>query len=184
MPQICDVVAKYNGKATFFVVGNNVSANVDSLNYAINKGFEIGNHSMTHATYTSLDMDGVKKEIDDCDKAVKEATGYEMKLIRYPGFATNDEIDAMVESDYSRPTINGYGIGESDTATVADLQNGILNAAKDGKVILMHCQGKTAQALDKALNELTQRGYEFVTVSELFGGTEKIPLGSQQKDAK
>lgn len=36
----------------------------------------------------------------------------------------------------------------------------------------------------KALNELTQRGYEFVTVSELFGGTEKIPLGSQQKDAK
>lgn len=48
----------------------------------------------------------------------------------------------------------------------------------------MHCQSKTLAALDKALNELTQRGYEFVTVSELFGGTEKIPLGSQQKDAK
>ena len=161
-----------------------MSANKESLQYAVDKGFEIGNHSMTHATYTDLDMAGVKKEIDDCDNAVKEATGYEMKLIRYPGFATNAEIDEMVKSDYGRPTINGYGIGESETATVADLQNGILNAAKDGRVILMHCQSKTLAALDRALNELTQRGYEFVTVSELFGGTENIPLGSQQSDAK
>lgn len=161
-----------------------MSANKESLQYAVDKGFEIGNHSMTHATYTALDMAGVKKEIDDCDNAVKIATGYEMQLIRYPGFATNPAIDAMVKSDYGRPTINGYGIGEDDTATVADLQNGILDAAKDGRVILMHCQSKTLAALDKALNELTQRGYEFVTVSELFGGTEKIPLGSQQKDAK
>ena len=184
VPSICDVVAKYSGKATFFVVGNNVSANKKSLQYAVDKGFEIGNHSMTHATYTDITLDEVKKQISDCDAAVKAATGYEMKLIRYPGFATNDEIDEMVKKDYGRPTINGYGIGESDTATVADLQNGILNAAKDGRVILMHCQSKTLAALDRALNELTQRGYEFVTVSELFGGTENIPLGSQQKDAK
>jgi peptidoglycan/xylan/chitin deacetylase (PgdA/CDA1 family) len=184
VPQICDAFEKYNGKATFFVVGNNVSANKDYLNYAINKGYEIGNHSMTHATFTDIPLDRVRSEIADCDKAVREATGYEMKLLRLPGLAINDEVNNMITNELGRPMLSGYGGGESETATVNDIKNNILNNAKNGRVILLHCQAKTVQALDSALNELTTRGYEFVTVSDLFGGTDKIPLGYQVKEVQ
>ncbi|MGN0493130.1 MAG: polysaccharide deacetylase family protein, partial [Acutalibacteraceae bacterium] len=184
VPQICDAFEKYNGKATFFVVGNNVSANTEYLNYAIDKGFEIGNHSMTHATFTNITLDEVRTEISNCDKAVKDATGYEMTLLRLPGLAINDEVNNMITNELGRPMLSGYGGGESDTATVNDIKNTILSNAKDGRVILLHCQAKTVSALDSALNELTMRGYEFVTVSELFGGTENIPLGYQVKEVQ
>ena len=80
--------------------------------------------------------------------------------------------------------LSGYGGGESDTATVNDIKNTILSNAKDGRVMLLNCQAKTVQALDSALYELTTRGYEFVTVSDLFGGTDKIPLGYQVKEVQ
>ncbi len=37
------------------------------IKYAIDKGFEIGNHSMNHIKYTTLSQEEWLKEISDCD---------------------------------------------------------------------------------------------------------------------
>ena len=186
VPSICDTFYRYSGKATFFVVGNYFLNQGDKateyIKYAIDKGFEIGNHSMNHIKYTTLSQEEWLKEISDCDDIVRERTGYEMKLLRLPEIAKNDSIETTVKFQLKRPMLTGYGTTEGDNASSERIAKSIVDIAQDGKIILLHCREKTAAALDTILTELTIQGYEFVTVSELFGGTENIPLGYQVKE--
>ena len=68
-PSICDTFYRYSGKATFFVVGNEFlnqgDKAIEYIKYAIDKGFEIGNHSMNHIKYTTLSHLEWLKEISD-----------------------------------------------------------------------------------------------------------------------
>ena len=105
-----------------------------------------------------------------------------MKLLRLPEIAKNDSIENTVKFQLKRPMLSGYGTTERDNASSERIAKSIVDIAQDGKIILLHCREKTAAALDTILTELTIQGYEFVTVSELFGGTENIPLGYQVKE--
>ena len=186
VPSICDTFYRYGGKATFFVVGNEFlnqgEKATDYIKYAIDKGFEIGNHSMNHVKYTTLSQEEWLKEISDCDDIVRERTGYEMKLLRLPEIAKNDSIETTIKFKLKRPMLSGYGTTEGGDVSSETIAKSIIDIAQDGRIILLHCRERTAAALDTILTELTIQGYEFVTVSELFGGTEKIPLGYQVKE--
>lgn len=188
MTTICDVFEKYNGKATFFVVGSYLQNQGDQgaayIKYAIDKGFEIGNHSMNHIKFTDLIKEEWLKEISDCDAIVKEKTGYEMKLLRLPEIAKNAEIEETIKKQLKRPMLTGYGISEGENADSENRARAMLTNAEDGRILLLHSRDKTAAALDTVLSKLVEQGYEFVTVSELFGGTENIPLGYQVKEVE
>ena len=54
-PRILDILAKYNAKATFFVVGKMVELHPELVMSEYTAGNEIGNHTYSHAILTSLD---------------------------------------------------------------------------------------------------------------------------------
>ena len=47
-PEVLDILQKYNTKATFFVVGDNVRKNPDTFNMVLSAGHAIGNHTFHH----------------------------------------------------------------------------------------------------------------------------------------
>ncbi|MEQ8960341.1 MAG: polysaccharide deacetylase family protein, partial [Coleofasciculus sp. C2-GNP5-27] len=61
---------------------------------------------------------------------------------------------------------------QSHRITVPKLIDNALEDAQPGGIILLHDGGgdrsKTVQALPKLITQLKQRGYQFVTVSELL----------------
>lgn len=57
----------------------------ERLNWLIDHGYEIGNHSNTHANFKTLDASGLLKEIGEVDKYIATVLpGYDMFAMTYP----------------------------------------------------------------------------------------------------
>lgn len=162
------IVAKlteYQGKATFFVVGNRVSTYSNSVINASNIGCEIGNHTWDHTPLTKLSPLEIAREIHDTDTTVGYYTGKFPALIRPVGGGRNEVVDSSVD----KPMIN-WSIDTKDWSSKNSQKViwSVLNNVQDGDIILMHdLYPTTADACDVLIPELTGRGYQLVTVSEL-----------------
>lgn len=86
---LLDVLAKYNVKATFFVVNTGYQMN-KTLNAIVDAGHSIGMHSMTHdydEIYAS--EDAFFQDLYGMQKIIKDATGVTTTLMRFPGGSSN-----------------------------------------------------------------------------------------------
>ena len=63
-PQILATLKKYEAKATFFMVGKNVTTNQGIVKQLYEEGHEIGNHTWNHPKLTDLSKAAVKQEVD------------------------------------------------------------------------------------------------------------------------
>ena len=163
--RILDCLAKYNAKATFFVVGNSVSSYPDVVKRAYSMGMEIGNHTMTHPNLKTLSADGVSRELNNAANKVSALTGIKPKLLRPPYGNYNSTVSSVAGMPlilWSIDTLDWKTRNADKTVSC------VLNEVKDGSIILMHdLYEPTASAAERIIPELVNRGYKLVTVSEL-----------------
>lgn len=164
--KIIDILNKYNVHATFFVLGSRIKGNENILNKMKDSGMEIGNHTYSHKLLTKSSEEKIKEEIDTTNKLIFDAIGSYPKLLR-PSYGS---INNKIKKASDMPII----IWDIDTLDWKNhnsrkISSRILNKVKDGDIILMHdIYSATANALDIVIPKLLDRGYELVTVSELF----------------
>lgn len=168
---IIDAFVKYDGKATLFVTGTGIRKRGKELvEYGLSQGFELGNHTSTHATLTDLSREETLKEITDLNDLVKEEFGYDLKWLRTGGISYNEYLwDIMTE--LNMPAFRGgcpiYDYEE--TCTADEVKGIVLDYAKDGMIYLMHgFSSASAGCLEETLGILYEQGYRFVTISEYF----------------
>ncbi|MEK8130937.1 polysaccharide deacetylase family protein [Paenibacillus filicis] len=175
-PEILDILKKYQVKATFFVVGTQVSKHPDMLKRILDEGHAIGNHSMTHANFTKLSTERIDREIEETDKLIRQATGTTTPLFRAPYGAAPDILKKHLKA-LDRPLI-GWTVDTRDWSGLspADMMGIIRKQIKPGGIILMHSFGgkkgdlsNTVTALPQAIEYLKAQGYSLVTVPELAG---------------
>ncbi|WP_326907407.1 polysaccharide deacetylase family protein [Sedimentibacter sp. MB31-C6] len=165
-PRILDILEEYNSVGTFFVLGNNVKNNKDTLIRMIENGHEIGNHSYNHKDITTLSDEELYKQIKGTDDLIRNATGYTPSIMR-PPYGTNSE-------EYNKKIFKPIILWSIDTLDWENrnteiIINNILDNVKDGDIILLHdLYDSTAEAVEKVVPELINRGYQLVTVSELY----------------
>ncbi len=163
---ILAVLKKYNSAATFFVLGNRVSNNVDILERMLEEGSEIGNHSYNHKELTKLSPPELMDQITKTQDAVIGATGIEPKLMRPTYGSYNDNLKSKVGMPLILWSIDTLDWKSRDAKKVTDH---VLSNVKDGDIVLMHdIYDSTAQAVQLLVPELIDRGYQLVTISELF----------------
>ena len=164
--KVLDVLAKYNVKATFFVLGSKAKDNKKILKREYDSGMEIGNHTFNHLLLTKYKENVIKDEIDNTSSVIFEVTGRYPKLLRPSYGAYNN----MVKKIGDMPII----IWDIDTLdwkyhNSKRIASRVINKVKDGDIILMHdIYSATANSLNIIIPELQNRGYTFVTVPELF----------------
>lgn len=74
-PQVLDILDRYQARATFFVIGNNIRAHPGLAREIVNRGHTLANHTASHPA-KSLWHAGAKRigtEIDGCDEALRDA---------------------------------------------------------------------------------------------------------------
>jgi len=168
---LIEILKEFDAKATFFVCGYWVTKHPESLQKFYDAGHAIGNHGDTHAHVASLNFEQNVEEIAAAHTRVLRLLGIEMELYRPPYGEYNDTVIKAADSlkyytiqwdvdslDWKRPTPEAMA---SRVLEHKSLQN--------GSIILFHCDiPETPIALRKILAELKNRGYGFVTVTELI----------------
>ncbi|MFJ7731706.1 polysaccharide deacetylase family protein [Lysinibacillus sp. NPDC097231] len=165
-PQILAILKKHNAKATFFMVGPNVSNNSAIVKQVYKEGHEIGNHTWNHSKLTTLSKTNVKQEVDRTSNATYAAIGQYPTVFRPPYGATNDQVRSVI----TMPTIL-WSIDTLDWKhrNADKILAYIKTSVKDGSIILMHdIHQTTADGLENVILYLQKQGYEFVTVSEIL----------------
>lgn len=164
--RIMDCMERYNGRATFFVVGNRAASYQDELRRMQASGHEIGNHSYSHKYLQKLGAADIRKEIEMGNQAVAAVTGTAPALVRLPGGGSNSTVLANIH----QPIIL-WNVDTRDWATKNADQTvaAVLGKVKDGDIVLMHELYKaTADATERLVPALSEQGFQLVTVSELI----------------
>ena len=166
-PKVLDILAKYKAKATFFVLGSKVAGNEAILKRMTEAGCEIGNHSWDHPSLSTLSADQIKWQIDSTNQAVSDVIGSNPKIVRPPYGATNETVKSIVGVPQVLWSVDTLDWKNHDTqAILANVQSQI----QAGAIILMHdIHQTTVAALPTVMDYLVSQGYQFVTVSELYG---------------
>ena len=82
--QLIDIMARYNIKATFFVVGDWVDRYPESVKALHDAGHEIMNHSNRHDHLPQLSAQQIADDLTACNEKIKAITGVNPTLIRPP----------------------------------------------------------------------------------------------------
>ena len=172
-PEILEILKNNNVKATFFVIGKNAEKNPEILKKVYNDGHEIGNHTYSHPNLRFIKNEQFADEISRTQSIITEITGYTPTLFRPPGGYLSNSIVDKITSNNCKTVLWSWRQDTMDwkSPSVEFVTTTVLSNIQDGDIILFHdCvlgKSPTPEALKIIIPELKNRGYEFVTVSEL-----------------
>lgn len=183
--RILSILDLYGVKATFFIVGKVAEEHPDEVFRMHDSGHEVGNHTYSHPDLLRLNLNEVRKELRKTNNIVYEITGKYPKFFRAPGGLYNDRILKIITdeemflvkwdvnaSDYDAESFV-FEIDKDYNALAKDLVERVTKKAKNGSIILFHNGApQTVKALPAIIENLREKGFGFVTVSELLNPDE------------
>ena len=167
--RLLNILQKYGGKGTFFVLGSTLDSNQETLKRIADDGHEIGNHSWSHSSFVEISSAEVRNEITKTRNKIYDISGVDSTLVRPPHGACNERIQ-NIGKELGVAFIN-WSVDTLDwkTKNANAVYNEIMKDAADGHIILCHDLHKTTvDAMERAIPALIEKGYQLVTVSELL----------------
>jgi peptidoglycan-N-acetylglucosamine deacetylase len=167
---LLDILARYQARATFFVLGRMVAEDHEgNLDRMVAGGHELGNHTWDHLDLVGLPEAAIRSQLRRTQEVVRRTIGAEMTLMRPPYGSTNARV-----TEVSRGEGLAQVLWNVDTEDWLHRKASIVTArgasVEPGSIVLMHdIYSSTILAVPRLLNELTAQGYTFVTISELYG---------------
>ncbi|MBR5383927.1 MAG: polysaccharide deacetylase family protein [Clostridia bacterium] len=175
VPTILDILDKHGVKITFFVTGKFANSYPEYVKMMAERGHEIGNHSWSHPSFTTLSVDKILSEVNRTRDLVYELTGKTTVLFRPPKGDCNSKVRSILNAagyEVIRWTHESY-----DSRDGATKEKSLKFSTKDitgGSIILTHVNADwTVAVLDEILTWYEENGFEVVPVSELlyYGNT-------------
>ncbi len=164
---LLDGLAERNVKATFFMLGQCAEAYPNVVRRVYNEGHQIAQHTYNHPALTTKSNEEIRWQLETTDAILDEILGMDLDyLLRTPYGDCNDRVLSQLKC----PNIM-WSLDSCDwqLLNAQKVCNQIVNNAFDGAIILVHDIHKTSiPGALQAVDILLERGYEFVTVNELF----------------
>lgn len=175
--ELVDVLEEKQVKATFFIVGNNAAKFPDIVKLVASKGHEIALHAGEHKDFLKLNSSELAGNISSGKKVLEELTGKLVKYMRPPhGFR---DWAVMEEASKAGLTVVNWSVIPRDWTNpgAKEIADRVCKDVFPGAIVLLHDGDASAQKASRAqtveatsiiINELRQKGYEFVTIDELI----------------
>lgn len=168
-PRILDVLAEYDARATFFMIGEHIPGNEKVVRRLIEEGHELGNHMMSDAPSSRLSPAEFERQLLQTHE-VLAAFG----PVRWfqPGHAWFNRrmLDQVHAHGYRCAMASTYAFEFLPISAPYAAQHILLNA-RPGGVIILHDgaadRERTVAVLQRILPALGRRGYRMVTLTEL-----------------
>ncbi len=177
-PQVLDVLARRNVKATFFLIGVNAARNPKLVRRMKDEGHSVGNHTSSH-DYRSIyaSPQAYANSLDACGDTLFRITGSKTVLTRPPGgnasHFTQQYWSILKARGYRSVGWNVYG---RDAVLPRVPSSGIVQAVLEGArraeadvVVLLHDgsgHASTVKALDAIVDGLLDLGFVFDRIDD------------------
>lgn len=97
--RVLDVLRERGARATFFLIGSNVSGNEAVLRRMLEEGHALGLHTYSHAgTFPLLSFDKMLADVNEGKRAVESVAGKKISLFRPPFGVTNPTIAKVIRT--------------------------------------------------------------------------------------
>lgn len=148
--EILDILDSYGVKATFFVTGIQKDKHPEWYKEIVDRGHSIGMHSYTHVyKQVYANEEAFLKDVEDIHELIKETTGVNATLYRFPGGSSNSVSTVSMGDLFAKIHDQGYeyfdwNISSQDasnpTPSKATITYNVLSGIDkfDNCVVLMH----------------------------------------------
>jgi peptidoglycan-N-acetylglucosamine deacetylase len=174
---LLDVLARHNVQATFFMVGSFVEQRPGIARAVAAAGHAIGNHTQTHPNLIFHSGGVVRRELQDCERALDNAGVAHASLFR-PPFGGRTPIVLRTARDLGlEPIMWSVTAHDWEPYSPEKIAQLVHRQVRGGDVILLHDGGHLRMGVDRsasvrATELIIQRyqgeGFEFVTISEMM----------------
>jgi peptidoglycan/xylan/chitin deacetylase (PgdA/CDA1 family) len=163
-PLVLRILKKYNIKATFFCVGENVQKYPEVFDLVLKEGHAIGNHTFHHVKAWKTDYNTYISEVEQCNQLVKS------KFFRPPHGQINRKIAVNLRNDYHIIMWSAL-TGDYDKKLSREkcLENAV-NNTRPGSIIVFHDSLKARERMEYVLplyiEYCVRNGYSFKKLND------------------
>lgn len=175
-PQLLDLLARFEAKATFFFCGANVRRLPEIARRVAHEGHEIGNHADSHRRLFLRSPSFVQREIRQAQQTIASITGVRPTLFRAP-YGGRWFGMRKVQRELGLLGVTWTAIGMDWKWPSAKIAARLLRYARNGAIFCLH-DGRgakaqpdiraTMEAVRLLIPELAARGYSLKTVSQIL----------------
>ncbi len=182
-PRLLDTLKAKGIHATFFLIGQNAKEYPAIVKRIVAEGHEVGNHSWSHPNLAKMSDEAVKSELNRTSDAIEAAIGKRPTLMR-PPYGSFTKAQGKWFHDELGFTVILWDVDPDDWRDPGPqvVEDRVLNGWKDstgvrpGSIVLSHDIHKgTVEAEPEIIDKLAEKGYKFVTGSELLAMNEPEP---------
>ncbi|WP_420640112.1 polysaccharide deacetylase family protein [Candidatus Poriferisocius sp.] len=160
--EVLDVLARYDARATFFVLGSYAERFPVIIQRILDEGHTIGNHTWNHERLGGLP----REQFDDTVGRTQALLGNRATTCLRPPYASMDELTRDWAAEHGlRLALWNVDPEDWRAPPALTIAQHIVDHARDGAIILLHDGGtdrsQTVLGLDVALVHLSERGYRF-----------------------
>ena len=167
--QIIDILAKYNVKATFFIVGDWAEKYPDSVKALHDAGHEVMSHSNHHDHYASLTTEQIINDLNAANSHISAVTGVTPTLIRCPYDEYDNHVIDAIRSIGMEPIQWDVDSLDWKDLSATEITQRVTKGVTSGSIVLFHNAAKhTPEALPGIIEYLISDGYKIVPVSEIL----------------
>ncbi|MEQ1885170.1 MAG: polysaccharide deacetylase family protein [Bryobacteraceae bacterium] len=175
-PELLDLLAEHDIRATFFLCGQNVDRLPGIARKIADAGHQIGNHSDTHPYFHLCPPSRIYQELLTAQEKLAQATGTTPSLFRAP-YGVRWFGLARAQQELNLLGVMWSTIGRDWKLPASEVAQVLLRKPCNGDIICLH-DGRgtqtnpdirnTVDALRIAIPELKKRSFGFETVSEIL----------------
>lgn len=175
-PKLLDFLAEKDIKVTFFLVCSRLNSYKSTVIREVNEGHEIAYHSYDHSNQKGLSSARIVSDYEKSAKLLKDLTGAEFTLWRTPGGNYDQRVLNCVPLPHILWSVDTR---DWETRNADKVYRAIINNARDGSIILLHdLHSTTVDGSIRAMAEMLEGDYEFLTVTELLSRKGTPPKNS------
>ncbi|MBR2490172.1 MAG: polysaccharide deacetylase family protein [Ruminiclostridium sp.] len=164
--QLLDGLARRGVKATFFLIGNQVESQTDTLRRMAEAGHQIGLHTWDHVQLDGLSQWETQDQLDRCRQVLTHLLGPVDLMVRPPYGFVDENLKAWADAPILCWDVDTLDWQDQNPDRIVQT---ILDQTRDGSIILMHDIFSTSvEAALAAVDALMAEGFRFVTLEELF----------------
>jgi len=179
-PELLEVLAKHDVRATFFMLGHNVARHPKVAASVAGEGHVVGNHSFTHPNLVFVSPNQLTLQIAACHQALQDAVGPHSNLFRPPHGARLPHILRQVRTLNFEPVMWSATAWDWNERTASIIESTVTKQISGGELIMLHDgyhllapidRSATVAATDRLIRRYKEQGLEFVTVPQMLQST-------------